>query len=218
MSQLRASSLGTASFGVAVLGCLLGACNAILGIEDAKLDPEFGAGAGGGGEGGRGGDSGGGGSGGADDPCPEYCTTVQERCPTDGEFAVYDSENTCLSLCSFLTPGEPGDTELDTVQCRLSQLEVNEPEVQCPLGGPSGADQCGSTCEVFCRLLGEICPDFFPDDCVTDCVENIPDLGGYDISVTEGNSIQCRFYHVSAAAVAPRTHCEHAAGRLICVD
>jgi hypothetical protein len=33
-----------------------------------------------------------------------------------------------------------------------------------------------------------------------------------------GNTVQCRLYHVSAAALSAFTHCEHAAGLNLCVD
>ncbi|GEM_PF-6489959 len=40
---------------------------------------------------------------------------------------------------------------------------------------------------------------------------SILDLGGFTTASSQGDSRQCRLWHVSAAAVAPSLHCGHAA-------
>jgi hypothetical protein len=66
--------------------------------------------------------------------------------------------------------------------------------------------------------MEEICPSAFSSTfgtltgCKTQCDTSIPDLGGYDISVKSGNSVQCRLYHLGAATLDPGLHCPHAAG------
>jgi hypothetical protein len=40
----------------------------------------------------------------------------------------------------------------------------------------------------------------------------------YSTAIQDGDSVQCRLYHVTAATLDSRTHCSHAAGVALCVD
>jgi hypothetical protein len=219
-------------------------CSGILGIQDATCDPglaicnsssEPEAGATTGGESTTGGvaaidtdadtdvDDGG-----PSALCQEYCDTVLANCA--GPFAVYVGPTTCLAVCRLLPEGMPGDDMVNTVQCRLKQahnaLDLQDPQTHCPAAGPSGTNAngenlCGTTCDGYCAIIQAAClgEDFSAfsslDACLTACKE-VPDLKGYDLTVTTGDSIQCRLWHVSAAADEPNPHCKHAAGNYPC--
>jgi hypothetical protein len=227
---------------VAALGV---SCAALIGIEDAEVDPTLelggpgaqgGSATGGGGasagRGGQGAEVGTGGSAGsaggeadgsvAEALCEQYCATVQANCTEDGttNHAVYFSEAICLAACSAFADGSPGDELGNTVHCRLTQAQLaastGEPDEHCPAAGPGGASFCGEHCEGFCTMMARFCPGFGSfADCMQEC-PGIPDIGGYNIGIQSGDSIQCRFYHVSAATQAPSVHCPHAAGALPC--
>jgi hypothetical protein len=178
------------------------ACAQVLGIEDAALDPRFATEA----------------------LCNEYCNTVEANCT--GEFDVYTSPDTCRGVCSALQPGEPGVAVGNTIHCRLANAKAAESTQEfgqhCPAAGPGGDGICGENCESYCTVLEKACPNEFArfdgaGDCVSECEANVPDLGGFDISQDEGNSMQCRLYHVSAASDKPVPHCKHAIGDELCV-
>ena len=81
---------------------------------------------------------------------------------------------------------------------------------------------CGSNCDAFCDVLEQVCASDFaahyadPSECSSDCQDNFPDLGSYDVSMSAGDSVQCRLWHLAAATVDPNLHCQHAAGAAPC--
>lgn len=197
------------------------ACGTILDIQDAETDPLLLGGGNGGVGGGTGGDGGAPAS-----LCDEYCQIVEATCTDDQD--QWFSSTLCLLHCELLPQGERGDQVGNTVGCRLFNAEraqVNgEFAIHCPRAGPGGDGVCGSNCESYCTVMQQACAAEFTEDhngivdCIDDCTANVPDLGGYNASIQEGNSIQCRLYHLGAATDDPDQHCEHAAGDAICVD
>jgi hypothetical protein len=166
--------------------------------------------------------------------CREYCEAVMANCV--GSFQVYANSVQCLNLCRAMAPGTAGDLTGNTLQCRLSNarlaLETAEPESHCPQAGPGGAaapvpaesggesaagPSCSTNCEGLCSAMLAICPEQYTSlpGCLEECAV-VPDLGGYNISVGQGNSVQCRLFHLGAAAAAPDPHCLHAAGASPC--
>jgi hypothetical protein len=140
--------------------------------------------------------------------------------------AVYTTEAACLAVCGTLPVGSP-DAEIgNSVYCRLRNAELaattGEPDVHCPIAGPGGDGVCGTNCEGYCVLMQASCSARFSQlfnglaDCQSQCTESLPDPGGYDVSQNSGDSINCRLWHVSAAALDPSLHCGHAAGEPPC--
>jgi hypothetical protein len=156
--------------------------------------------------------------------CQQYCDVVAANCVgTDAQFA---SPLACLSVCALLPPGTPGDTSGNTVECRLSRAQLaattGEPSNYCFSAGPGGAGSCGSNCDGFCAVMTQKCTQLGDDAaCLQACAE-VPDLSlgtpkqNYNIAMMDGDSLQCRLFHVSAASVDPVTHCIHAAGQAVC--
>lgn len=156
--------------------------------------------------------------------CEQYCDLVQTNC--SGEFSVYVSRQNCLSVCRHLEPGQAGDQNVNTVHCRLGQaqvaLDLVDFATHCPAAGPGGDDICGSNCEGLCTILQSACANYEQFEtfsaCMEDCLDT-PDMGGFntaDPEMSEGDSVQCRLWHVSASAEAIRPHCPHAAGASPC--
>jgi hypothetical protein len=197
---------------VAVLG--LGACNAVLGLESAEVDPSFQPGTGG---------AGGSGGGDAGSVCEAYCSKVMSVCT--GANAVYTTLSVCQKVCATLPEGTVGDEFGNTANCRLRNANLaettGEPEVHCPIAGPGGNGVCGDNCEGYCVTMQAACKSRFDrafsglQECKQDC-DALPDPGGYDVSQKTGNSVQCRLWHVSAATADPDTHCGHALGEAPC--
>jgi hypothetical protein len=156
--------------------------------------------------------------------CERYCDTVLAACGRDADgtsYAVYDSRLTCLTQCAWLDPGQAGDQSGNSVSCRLNsarlalQLPGERPSA-CPAAGPGGDGVCGTNCEGYCTLMQAECSAVLDtSDCATLCPA-IPDLGGFDTSQIQGNSLQCRLYHLQAASVSPVNHCPHVAGGFPC--
>jgi hypothetical protein len=166
------------------------------------------------------------GHGGSSDPpslCEQYCTAVMSNCTA--AFAVYTSYETCLSVCAALPEGKPGDSSGNSVSCRLSAALVAKDEVPhyCPVAGPGGNGVCGSNCEGLCELRAKVCNQYGSGErvaCRNECAQ-VQDLGNYstalEVEQYSGPHVQCRLYHVSAAAAAePEKHCMHAAGATPC--
>ena len=163
--------------------------------------------------------------------CADYCSAVQAACT--GAWAQYPSIEECLDYCgavAFLPPGEAGDTDGNTIGCRTYHATVaaqpGMAEAHCPHAGPTGGDVCGTWCDNYCHLAQKNCTGgdaLYADDaaCMTAC-EAFPADGA--IGATDGDSVQCRLYHLGVAGSSPpasaATHCPHAApdGGGVCVD
>ncbi len=156
--------------------------------------------------------------------CERYCEIVLEACPSseDSNYAVFDSVFSCVRQCQQFPEGEPGDATGNSRACRATHAQFalqfpGERGFECPAAGPGGDGVCGTNCEGYCALMGGLCAGSLEEDCMAQCLE-VPDTGGYDTSIIEGNSLQCRLYHLGAATVSPNFHCAHAAGDDPCVD
>jgi hypothetical protein len=159
--------------------------------------------------------------------CDRYCETVATACTGANEqFASLDA---CLAVCERLDPGSPGDVAGNTVECRLARAQLaertGEASNYCSSAGPGGGGACGEDCEGYCTLMAETCPSALGtfEACLPVCAD-VPDLSGppsnvvYNTSVQDGNSLQCRLFHVTAATLDPIAHCVHAAGLAPCAE
>jgi hypothetical protein len=200
------------------------------------------AGGGGAGSGGTGNTTGEGGSG---EPevtlCERYCDAVMTNCK--GRYEQYPEFSQCVQVCQRMAPGEPGDRDVDTVECRVRQagFAKSEPFVYCQSSGPLGAGECGSNCVSYCNLMQTTCtpqstqgnpePSYFDTvaDCLSSCTALVPDESTPDQYTTSpevepvsfiGNHVYCRTYHVTSAIVegAPDEHCPHAMGAAPCAS
>lgn len=157
--------------------------------------------------------------------CVQYCDAVMSYCA--GEFQVYANSLQCLSLCSVMAEGQPEEDRGNSVYCRLTHAlrarDTAEPMSHCPQAGPGGAaalsdaPSCATSCEGLCSQMLSICPEQYAslNGCLEDC-GGVPDLGGYNIGIGQGNNVQCRLFHLAAAAAAPDPHCSHSAGATPC--
>jgi hypothetical protein len=219
-------------------------CAGILGIEDAECDSSFdpecsgipnggssgasggsaGNGAAGMGGGGSGGMAGGGGGPNERPLCEQYCDRVQANCVD--AIRQYASPEACLAVCALLEPGQAGALTGNSVQCRLAQAQLagntGEPGMHCFSAGPGGGGICGGDCEGYCTLMTQKCTQLGSyADCLAAC-DDVPDLSQppsnvkYSANIDDGDSLQCRLYHVSAATLDPVLHCTHASGAAPC--
>jgi hypothetical protein len=155
--------------------------------------------------------------------CEQYCSAVTDNCI--GAFTVYTSYSTCLAVCARLPEGTEGARTGNSVQCRLRAAQVAKEEVPhyCPIAGPGGNGVCGTNCESLCGLREGVCAGFSEGDvasCRTECGK-LQDLGNYstdlDVGQYAGPHVQCRLYHLSAAAADdPEQHCLHVDGAAPC--
>lgn len=157
--------------------------------------------------------------------CQTFCDVALDACPRaeTESVAVYDSTFTCLRQCGAYAVGTPGDDSGNTLACRMTHALIardfpGERANSCPAAGPGGNGVCGSNCEGYCNLMLQTCDTFTTDDeCQSACRE-VPDLGGFEVSQNEGNSVQCRLYHLGAALASPTFHCPHASGESPCAE
>lgn len=152
--------------------------------------------------------------------CGEYCDTVLSNCTQANK--VYTDRATCMGICALLPQGdliEPGNT--NTVACRLTAARDAAPGGEtrdsCQDAGPTGGDRCGeSECATYCDLFGKACAtEQVNSGCNADCCKKncpgVPNDGHFNTDQDyDGDTLQCRFVHLSSATVNPDTHCGHA--------
>lgn len=200
------------AFAVPLLCLVLGGCFDPSDVEGTET--EAGTGAGTAGEGGSeasgDGDEG---SGGAADPCPEYCTLVNEHC--EGDQAQYSGQSACESVCVGMAPGTPDDQLGNTVGCRTFHAinAAEDPDTHCVHAGPAGGGVCGGNCESFCSLALQLCTGDAAqwadvESCLADC-EQFPDDVPFSEGQTTGDTFACRLAHLSLAGLQPAPHCSH---------
>ncbi len=133
--------------------------------------------------------------------------------------AQYGSIAECEDYCNNASGWEPGldsDTGGNTIGCRTyhgGAPAAGDPITHCPHAGPTGANTCGTWCEVYCGLWENNCAGQPGDynntnECLATCA-------GFDDSGNPGDAqydtVQCRIYHAGTPAAAdPGTHCAHA--------
>lgn len=182
--------------------------------------------AGGSGGAGNSGNAGGGGAGIVPPPtCAEYCGEIDTACGTDKPQYI-DLPGACEAYCAVLDAGTDADVngvdvtgQTDTLACRAYHLSAvpMDAELHCPHAGPAGGGQCGSKIESFCAAQAALCTDTNrvyanEDACVTDMTDNVTEGGTYDASQVDTNTLNCRIYHLTAAAALPDDHCQHTGG------
>jgi hypothetical protein len=154
--------------------------------------------------------------------CATYCSMIEDNC---GDTPQY-FDGSCESICAEFSAGlstDPTGADVtggtDTLACRAYHVSVagmTEPELHCPHAGPVGEGQCSGEgkVEAFCALQNAICgTDQYATeaDCVTD-IATVTDGGPYDATHQADNTLSCRTYHLTAAAVDAATHCQHTGG------
>jgi len=149
--------------------------------------------------------------------CATYCAANLAACT--GANVQYDSMANCMAECTaFAWPaGMPGATDGNSLECRVyhTTAAVAMPGMHCPHAGYTGGGVCGATCEDYCQMDMAVCgsqasPPFASmGDCMTACAAFAPTGMIGDMT---GNTLQCRFYHLSVAAQSASmamTHCGH---------
>jgi hypothetical protein len=145
-----------------------------------------------------------------------------------GDLQEYPAVETCFAMCQRLDNGPTTDLTGNTVECRQNHalLAVSEPAMKvahCLAAGPLGGAICGQPCEVFCALNLALCVpptvtvQTYPSgaECLSECA-TLPyvmqDKSNFVMS--DGNTLNCRDYHLQAAyknEIAAKTHCAHTA-------
>jgi hypothetical protein len=149
--------------------------------------------------------------------CENYCDFMTAACPGD-TF----SGGSCPTVCAGFTSGTPGDTNGDSLQCRLyhASVALSDATTHCPHAKQDPDAVCvpvDPTCKVYCQDITANCKDANAQyanesDCLTKCSDMLADqaidLGS--LADTAGNTLGCRIYHAGAAANDAATHCPHA--------
>jgi hypothetical protein len=136
------------------------------------------------------------------------CVNVADNFPTGFRNATSGNSNHCRLYHSLV-----GITQNQTAHCLHGGTD----------GGVKDGGVCGSICEAYCTLQEKVCPTNFNSTatCLSVCA-------GFTktgiVGATDGNSVQCRLYHVAVAAdLTPAAgylaHCNHSStlGGGVCV-
>lgn len=166
------------------------------------------------------------------EPCDQFCELAGKLCT--GTYSIYKPAE-CNAVCALYSKEDR--------QCRLDELKKlersgeDEASLYCANASLSGGDGVcgGSSCKVYCNAVSKVCADFaestvhYPDadgsnaqECETKCAivpdrTRLPhDRGESTFDVVrdhEGDTLQCRFVHLSLAAQSvdlADDHCLHA--------
>lgn len=191
----------------ALLVVLLWSCDSIVGIETRTYEVSV-------------------------SPCLSYCDTVSEHCGGLLYANEEECLAVCGKL-PVGELGEDEGVDADevapgnTLACRLAQARLaavaGEPVPYCANAGPTGGSVCvdETPCDNFCRLALRVCPEEFnasdkvqlDADGLSACKRRCLALssiaaddprGGYDRERdARGDTLQCRFHYLSAAALDP---------------
>lgn len=202
-------------------------CNAILGVDEARYDPNLDPLVASGGSGGSAAGGAAGAAGNEDPTCVAYCDLVELNCK--GELQEYPSRDTCLNMCRRMDNGPANAVTGNTIECRTTHagLAVTEPDKaveHCLAAGPLGNGTCGDICGAFCALNLAYCvaprvdvPAYgSPSECLTACnampFEKLSQSAYF--AGSDKDNLNCRDYHLQAAYRsdgAAVTHCSHTA-------
>jgi hypothetical protein len=151
--------------------------------------------------------------------CQNYCDLFGKTCA--GQTQILNNAGaSCLSFCANLTSGTFGDRANNTVECRAyhaSFPSVLSASLHCPHASINGNGGCGTLCEVYCYYSSLGCTGSnqiytTPAICMTNCTAfSAAQLTGAPGAV-DGDSLQCRIYHLSVAtqsAANAAVHCPH---------
>jgi hypothetical protein len=148
--------------------------------------------------------------------CASYCAGNLAACTAAN--SQWGSMQNCMDTCSHWIMGTMGDTTGNTLACRVSHtmLAQTSPAAHCVHSGPTGGGQCGTTtCADFCPLENAICTNTYAANGANSCASLCPGFGttgqAFSSADQSGNTIECRFYHLTEAASDPTTHCPHTA-------
>lgn len=151
--------------------------------------------------------------------CDKYCSLVMESC-TEAN-AQYASSEECLAFCEHI-PAEPQSTPTAlrgsaSLACRQYWADTpaqTNPRSSCLAAGPFGGNVCGDRCTAFCDVLLDACEPGGPNevyasqsDCASACagftyLDAGTDGGGEGTGGPDaGDSLNCRLFHLRAAAV-----------------
>jgi hypothetical protein len=152
--------------------------------------------------------------------CTKYCGLVMSNCT--GDDAQYASASECLSFCAHLpADSTPTTSEHDapSLACRQYWADTparTNPKASCLAAGPFGGNVCGDRCTAFCGVLLDSCHADTADavyrdqpDCASACAgfqyaDAGTDGGGEGpTGPTEGDTLNCRLFHLRAATVDP---------------
>lgn len=177
--------------------------------------------------------------------CPTYCAEVQANCTGDNAQYSDTAHCLAACASFPVGDSKVTDTSGNTLGCRIyhgGAPSMAAPATHCAHAGPGGdligpgsAPYCsgGDVCESFCRLQIQACGSrdaplpgnprdvannpLYRYDNMADCVSGCADFDKthpYSLAAA-GDSLACRLYHATAAAVAVMpdgaTHCAHTA-------
>jgi hypothetical protein len=153
-------------------------------------------------------------------PCGHYCDVVMANCT--GDNVVYDGREKCMGVCKHFELGDSNEWQgHNTLECRLHEAELvpgaagEDKATFCRAAGPEGLTSCGGSCESYCTLYEQICGQTQcggHDNCVEKCAALRDNMEYNVVTDYEGDSLQCRFVHLSNASITPggQPHCGHA--------
>jgi len=167
--------------------------------------------------------------------CTNYCTTIATSCTGNlsqfGGMNAADATAHCMGTCAtFMNSATQSG---DTLGCHLYHAQVagmpGMSTAHCPHAGPGGdaigatTATCGDNCTNFCSIVMGACTGTNAayaniGDCMTACGQ-FTTTAKYTVDTTTfpsmnptGNTLACRLYHATNAAVsaaAAGTHCPH---------
>lgn len=169
-----------------------------------------------------------GGSGGAAPAtCADYCADSIATCT--GANVQYLDQGQCVAFCSEFVQGVVGETTNDTLECRAYHVgaamgATANQDMHCHHSGPYGGGPCSASsnvCDTFCAYAMSICGTMAFAS-LTECTSECAPLVGanYQFAASQmGNTLDCRGYHLEAAAGAAANqtmHCPHVGGAVPC--
>jgi hypothetical protein len=150
--------------------------------------------------------------------CMLYCSTMTKACSGSadaGSLSQYQDESACIHYCNGngdWPAGTTGAASGNTLACRGTHAEaaLGNPAAECANAGPSGNNTCGTWCENYCQLMEKNCVGANAIYDATTCMQKCATMPSNGLpGDVDGDTVQCRIYHMGVAFDDPVTHCPH---------
>jgi len=150
-----------------------------------------------------------------------------------GDNGSSDDTSTTVAMTTTTTPDgttttpdpttgeDPSTTNVDPSTTNVDPSTTTGPDPSTTDPDPSTTGGGAYTCDDYCTIFLAACADFPVYDNQAACVEQCNQWPEGEMGAVDGDSLACRYYHVTVASMTdPMIHCPHASpnGDLTCVD
>jgi len=145
-------------------------------------------------------------------PCQSYCSLMGFSCNATANNPFPDAAFCAAACANYDQGGDASTTAGPTVFCKIYHATVSiGDKSHCEHAAPSGANLCGSRCEMYCGISNKTCTaNNKIYNTYSDCMAFCEPMTNGTVADRGNDTKDCRIYHAVAAHLDPVLHCKHA--------